>query len=190
MSLRLRHLPLLAGLCVAALSSPVWAEKADKDKPVNIESDRMTVDDQNKVTLFEGRVSLSQGSLSIRCQKLVITQDKEGNFRATATANPNALVQFRQKREGSSDYVEGESERLEHDSQLDQTELFNRAWIRSGKDEIRGEYILVDGKTGNYNANGGPQASGKGNYRVRAVIQPKKDSTTPLPASPNLKASH
>ncbi|HAY09760.1 MAG TPA: lipopolysaccharide transport periplasmic protein LptA, partial [Thauera sp.] len=34
---------------LAAFSAPAIAEKADREQPVNIEADRLTVDDRNKV---------------------------------------------------------------------------------------------------------------------------------------------
>ena len=62
--------------CAALLAAATLshAEKADRSKPVNLEADRVTVDDVNKVHLFDGNVTLSQGTLSIRGDKLVVTQ--------------------------------------------------------------------------------------------------------------------
>ena len=56
----------LLGAALLAAAALCHAEKADRDKPVNLESDRVTVDDINKVHVFEGRVTMSQGTLLIR----------------------------------------------------------------------------------------------------------------------------
>ncbi|MGH9576451.1 MAG: LptA/OstA family protein, partial [Terriglobales bacterium] len=50
---------------VAALAAPAAAEKADRDKPVNLEADRVTIDDARQIALFEGNVVLTQGTLQI-----------------------------------------------------------------------------------------------------------------------------
>ncbi|MFN4063412.1 MAG: LptA/OstA family protein, partial [Parazoarcus communis] len=50
-------------LIAATLASPALAERADRDKPVDIEANRVTVDDRNKVHIFEGDVVLTQGTL-------------------------------------------------------------------------------------------------------------------------------
>ena len=50
---------LLAGIGCLLLAAPaVQAEKADRDKPVNIEADRVSVDDVKKLQTFEGNVQL------------------------------------------------------------------------------------------------------------------------------------
>ncbi|MFI4981544.1 MAG: LptA/OstA family protein, partial [Nevskiales bacterium] len=77
--------PLLILACLFTVSLPALAEKADRDKPVNLEADRITVDDAKKVQVFEGNVQLIQGTLIIRCDKLIVTQDGEGFQSGTAS---------------------------------------------------------------------------------------------------------
>lgn len=178
----------LAFACAVLIPFAAQAEKADRSKPVNIDADRMTVDEKNKVRIFEGNVVLTQGTLVLRCARLLVTEDAGGFQRGVASGGPNGLAHIRQKREGADEYVEGEGERIEHDSKLEQSELFNRAWVRSGKDEVRGEYIFIDGKTENYMASSGRNGaidSSRGG-RVRAILQPKKGGqpATSVPEAP------
>ena len=123
-------------LCAALLAAATLshAEKADRNKPVNLEADRVTVDDVNKVHLFDGNVTLSQGTLSIRGDKLVVKQDAEGFQNGIATANPGNLAHFRVKREGKEEFIDGEAERIEHDARTEVTRLFNRAYVKSGQE--------------------------------------------------------
>lgn len=171
--------PLLRATVFAALTLPFasfcHAEKADRNKPVNLEADRATVDDINKVHVFEGNVNLSQGTLLIKSDKLVVKQDAEGYQSGVATANPGKLAYFRVKRDGKEEFVEGEAERIEHDAKTDITKFFNRAWVKNGDDEVRGQFILYDGLKEQYSVTNGPDGSvvSRGNSRVRAVIQPK-----------------
>lgn len=163
-------LPCLALVMLAA--GPALAERADRDKPVNLEADRVTVDDANKVHVLEGRVTLTQGTLVIRGDRIVVRQDLEGFESGVATGN---LARFRVKREGKDAYVEGEAERIEHDTKTEITKFFNRAHVKSGQDEVRGQYIQYDGRAENYVVTSGPGGSvqpGR-DSRVRAVIQPK-----------------
>lgn len=164
-------------LCAALLAAATLshAEKADRNKPVNLEADRVTVDEINKVHIFDGNVTLSQGTLVIRSDKLVVKQDAEGFKSGVATANPGNLARFRVKRDGKDEYVEGEGERIEHDAKTEITKFFNRAYVKSGLDEVRGQYIVFDGPNENYSVTSGPAGAvvpGRDN-RVRAVIQPK-----------------
>ena len=99
----------IASLALLALTTPpAHAEKADRGKPVNIEADRVTVDDKNKIHIFEGHVVLTQGTLTIRSDKLVVSQDAEGYQRGIATGGEGGLARFRQKREGKNEWVDGE----------------------------------------------------------------------------------
>ena len=181
---------VLATLFVA-LSLPAHAEKADREKPINLEADRISMDDVKKVQIFEGNVILNQGTLQIRTNRLVVTQDADGFQKGVATGGANGLARFRQKREGKDEYIEGEGERIEHDAREEKTEFFVRAWVKSGLDEVKGHYVSYDALTEKYlvtsgtgetkNATGAPQA------RVRAIIQPKgknaPDDTKAAPLS-------
>jgi lipopolysaccharide export system protein LptA len=169
----LRSAPLVAVLLAVATSA--LAERADRNQPVNIEANKVTVDDRNKIHVFEGNVILTQGTLTIRGDKVVVTQDVEGFQKGVATANSGGLAHFRQKREGKPDFVEGEAERIEYDSKSEKAKLFVRAWVKSAGDEVRGQYIEYDGYTENYLVNNGnaPTAGSTPGGRVTATIQPK-----------------
>jgi len=169
----------------------VFAEKVDRDKPVNLEADRIVIDDAKKLNVFEGNVQLLQGTLMIRSEKLVVSQDADGFQSGVATGGPGGLARFRQKREGKDEFVEGEAERIVYDGKLDKTEFFQRARIKSGLDEVRGQYISYDGKNESYLATSGPAGTSAapvpGNdNRVRAVIQPKNKPASGLstPSAP------
>ncbi len=153
----------------AAFAVNVHAERADRAQPVNIEADRVEVDDRNRTHTFEGRVVLTQGSLVIKGDKLVVIQGADGFHTGVATGGEKGLASFRQKREGTNEYVDGEAERIEYDSRNETAKLFRRAWIKAGSDEMRGDFIEYDALTENYIAGSAPSGTG----RVRAVLQPK-----------------
>ncbi len=171
-------LAVLAVACCAA--GATHAEKADRDKAVNLEADRVNLDDKNKVTVFEGNVQLTQGSLVIRTERLVVHQDADGMQKALAYGGAGGLARFRQKREAKDETVEGEAERIEQDDRADKTEFFGRAHIHSGLDDLRGNYIAYDAKSENYVVTGGaPGAAAGRDARVHAIIQPKAKAAAP-----------
>jgi len=170
-------------LVAAAIAWPALAERADRDKPVHLEADRITVDEAKNTQIFEGNVQLTQGTLVIQAARLVVTQDAEGFQKGVAYAGQDGLARFRQKREGRDEYVTGEAERIEYDGKTDKAELFNRAHVTSGLDDVRGPYISYDGMTENYTVTNMPGATQA--QRVHAVIQPKsKDAPTPASTAP------
>lgn len=155
------------------------AEKGDREKPVQIESDRMLIDDARKESVFEGNVVLTQGTMQLRGDRVVVRQDAEGFQYGTAYGKP---ASFRQKREGYDEYIEGFADRLEYDGRKDTLQMFALARITKGTDEVRGDYISYNAKTEFFQVVGGGKPAGTdGNPdgRVRATILPK-----PKPAAP------
>lgn len=163
----------LALWCMLSPALPAHAEKADREKPIRIEADRVTVDDAKQLAVFEGNVVLTQGTLMIRADRMQIRQDSEGFKYGTAWGN---LAYFRQKRDGYDEYIEGWSERIEYDGRADRMQMFNRALLRRGQDEVRGSYISYDAASEFFQViGGGPKAATPENPegRVRAILQPK-----------------
>ncbi len=187
------HLSVAASILALAFSA--HAERGDREKPINLEADRVSMDDINKVQIFEGNVVMTQGTMQIRTNKLVVTQDADGFQKGVATGGPNGLARFRQKRDGKDEFIEGEAERIVHEARNEKTEFFVRAWVKSGQDEVRGHYISYDAPTEKYlvtNAGGTTKsATGESQARVRAIIQPKgkatpaEDKAEPLPLRPD-----
>ena len=151
------------------------AEKADKDKPTHIEANRMSSDDAKRMSIFEGSVVLTKGTVVVRADRIVVHQDAEGFQVATATGKP---VRFRQKGDPKGDkegiWTEGEALRVEIDDRNERIELFERARVTRDQDVVNGEYIFLDQRTEFFSvsaAKGATPASPGG--RVKAVIQPK-----------------
>jgi lipopolysaccharide export system protein LptA len=149
-----------------------FAEKADRDKPLEIEANRMSADDARRLNIFEGDVVLTKGTISLRAERLVVRQDAEGFQFATATGKPARFRQRQDPKPGEKEaiWVEGEALRIEIDDRNQKIELFENARVNRGGDEVAGNYIFVDQRSEFYQVSAGKGAA-KG--RVKAVIQPK-----------------
>jgi len=167
---RLNNNVLLAALML--LCSPVClAERADQNQTIHLEADKVVVDDANQISTFTGNVELSQGTLLIRGDKIVVEQSKDGFKHATAYGNS---AQFRQKREGLDEYVEGYGGRIEYDTRSETLDLYDKARLKRELDEVSGEHINYNAKTEVFKVGGGETHSGSAPPpRVRAVLQPK-----------------
>ena len=166
-----------------AFARPALAEQADRNQPVNIESDSMVADDSKKVATFEGKVVLTQGTLMIRADKLVVRQDNDGFQHGVATGTP---ATFRQKQESQGEYVEGEARRIEYDSRVERVEFFDSARLRRDSgDDVRGDYISYDARRERFAVKSSGTSGASGERRVRATIMPKKKESAPaVPARP------
>ncbi|MDH4286373.1 MAG: lipopolysaccharide transport periplasmic protein LptA [Gallionella sp.] len=175
-----RFLMALLPLFLSLWAPACFAERADHEKPITLEADQVLVDDAQQISTFTGNVRLSQGSLLIRGDKIVVTQDKNGFKYATAYGN---TAEFRQKREGYDGQVEGYAERIVYDTQAETLDLYKQARLKRDRDEVRGEHITYSAKTEIFQVGGSDASSGDTPpQRVRAVLQPKtKDHAAPAP---------
>jgi lipopolysaccharide export system protein LptA len=171
----------LAAICSLAPPS-AFAERSDRDKPLNIESDRMTADETKRTATFEGKVVLTQGSLVIRAERIVVRQDAEGFQFGVATGSP---ATFRHKQEGGSGYIDGQAMRIEYDNKADRVEFFNDARLhRDSGDDIRGDYISYDARSERFTVKSAGDSTGANREgRVRATIMPKKSASEAPSAS-------
>jgi lipopolysaccharide export system protein LptA len=176
--MRPNNAPIAVALATAILVLPAFsalAEKADKDKPTHIEANRMSSDDAKRMSIFEGSVVLTKGTVVVRAERIVVHQDAEGFQLATAYGKP---VRFRQKGDRKGDkegvWTDGEALRVEIDDRNERVELFERARVTRDQDVVNGEYIFLDQRTEFFSVSAAkgaaPTAPGG---RVKAVIQPK-----------------
>jgi lipopolysaccharide export system protein LptA len=181
---------LTAAFALVAL--PAHAEKADRDKPLNIEADNMSYDDLNQKNVFTGHVVATKGTIVIKADRVEVTQDPQGYQYATGTSTGNNLSYFRQKRDGVDEYIDGNAVRIDYDGKNDFTKLTTRAVVRrlqgqtKVQDEVRGSIITYDGQKDFYTASAGKDQAGPGNPggRVRAMLAPRSGGAAPLNGSP------
>ena len=182
-------------LTLALLSQPAVAERADRAQPIQVEANRISIDDAKKIQILEGDVVVIKGTMVLRADRVVITEDQYGFQKATATGGKDGLARMRQKREGVDEYTDGEAERVEYNTNTEVAEFFHRAWVKSGQDQVRGDYIWYDAISEKYLVTAGQNRDPKGPpARVRAVIQPRnKSAQAEQPAAqgqrPELKGS-
>jgi lipopolysaccharide export system protein LptA len=165
---------LLLGMLLMGQICVAHAEKADRDKPLHLESDRLNLDNTNHVSIFEGKVELTQGTLRVLAEKIVVTEDASGHKFCVATGH---LASFRQKRDAVNEYVEGYGERIEYDTLNEKIDFFVRARVKRDQDDVRGDHITYNTQTEIFRVSS-PEKTG----RVRATLQPKsKDNQSLAP---------
>jgi lipopolysaccharide export system protein LptA len=188
-----RSIKLLALACVL-LAGSVHAERADRGKPMNIESDTLRYDDGKLTSVFTGRVVVTKGSIVMRGAVLEVRQDAAGNQFGVLKGEPGTRAFFRQKRDtppGAVDeFMEGEAETIEYDGRADTVRFMQRAELRrylgtTLSDEMSGVVIVYDNTTSVLTVDGGPaKAMPDGTApRVRAVLTPRSAEGRAAPAA-------
>lgn len=204
--IRLLTLPLLACLACAPVGMAL-AEKADRQKPMNIESDALRHDELQQTSVFTGRVVLTKGSIVLRGTRLEVRQGADGYQSGVVTAEAGQRAFFRQKRDavpGSpEEFVEGEGEVIEYNGHNDSVRLLRRAELRRYRgnalsDEVTGAVIVYNSLTDVFTVDSAKAPHGAGaasGARVRAVLAPKDPparsapatTTAPAPVQPVLR---
>jgi len=167
----------VAAVCATLAFAPTaYAEKADREKPINFSGDTGDANLQSRGGTLAGHVIITQGTLEIRADRIVFRQNPDNSLSATAYGNPVAL---RQKRDGVDEYYEGYAQRLEYDGSKELVELFDNALLKRGQDEIRSNYVSYNTGTELFKAEGRagsvPEPAGPG-ARVRGSFQPKSET--------------
>ena len=172
---------IFAALMGAVMLQAAHAEKADFDKPTQVEANQGTYDESKQTNIFTGNVVLTRGTLVMYAEKMTVRKDAAGNQFATLYAAPGGVTKFRQRRDGGKDmWIDGSAaDRIEYDTKTEIAKLFKNAKVKmtdAGKvtDEVEGEFVSYDSKTEFYtvtNSTGGESKPGTG--RVRVIIQPR-----------------
>jgi lipopolysaccharide export system protein LptA len=164
------------------------AEKADRDKPMNIEADNLVHDELNQVSIFSGRALLTKGSLVMRGDRIEIREDPNGYQSGVMLPEPNKRAFFRQKREGVDEFMEGESLRIEFDGRADKIKLIKDAEVRRYRgavmaDQMTGDLIIYDNLADVLSIDGQmAKGAGKaGSGRVKAVLAPRSKTLDKQP---------
>lgn len=163
-------------LCISA--STAWAEKADRDKPLNANADALKYDDLKQASIFSGNVIITKGTIIMRGGRVDVRQDPQGFQFATITSNGNLQAYFKQKREnGVDEWIEGVADTIEYDGKADTVRFVKKANLKrlrgaTTNDEIVGGLVVYDNTTDVYTVDGGVGQGGSGG-RVNAVLSPK-----------------
>ena len=177
----IRHY-LIVSTLACALAGSAMAERADREKPTNIEANQMLFDESKQLNTFIGNVVVTRGTLVMHGEKLILKKDSAGYQFGTLFAPAGGIATFRQKRDGGKDlWMEGyAADRIEYDTKNEVAKLFKRSKVKmldgsKVTDEVEGEFISYDTRTEFYTANNTVSGESKpGAGRVRATIQPRE----------------
>ncbi len=180
-------LPLAMLLCTALAAAPAaWAEKADREKEIQVLADKLTADDAKKEAVYEGNVVITQGTMRITSSRIVVREDSEGFRTYVATGSP---VTYRQKRDKVDDWVDAVAERAEFDDRSETLRLYSGARLKSSQGELNGDFISYDRNKEFFQVTGAPPGAPVANpSRVKATIVPQKKGADgkPAPEAPPL----
>ena len=157
---------LLLPLNAAALST-------DSNQPMNIEADRVDIDDDKGTNTFRGNVKITRGSILISGDKVIVFRDKEKNLDKIHITGKQA--HFQQTPDNKNVPVVAEADELFYDSIKEILIMRRNGKIVQGGDTFTGDHIIYDSKRNKITAKqtNATSTETKGDGRVHITIQPK-----------------
>jgi lipopolysaccharide export system protein LptA len=156
-------------LLLLVLPFQLWALGSDRDQPIEVEADSLEVRESEKNSIYEGNVSLVQGSLEINSDRMVIHFNETNDL--TLMQMTGAPATFRQLDDNQLE-MKGQAVKINYTVSRSSLELRGNARFSRAGDTIESDLIRID--TG---GNGIQAGSSDSDQRVKMLIKPKSDST-------------
>ncbi|HBO38227.1 MAG TPA: lipopolysaccharide transport periplasmic protein LptA [Pasteurellaceae bacterium] len=159
------NIPLLITLMLTTFSAS--ALKDDTNKPINIVSDNQSLDMEKSVVTFIDNVVITQGSILMKANKVVITRPPENSGRRETIDAFGTPVTFHQMLDNGKP-VDGKANKVHYDLGTEFLTLTGNAELKQIDSKINGDVITYDVKKQQLKAT----ASGKS--RVQTVLIPNQ----------------
>ena len=113
------------------LLQPAYAEKADKDKPIILEAEKVFGNDTTQVYDLNGEIILVKGSIVVTGEDGQIRIDPEGYEFIDVKGTPEAIATFRQRREGlANEFMQGLGSHATYDAKTEMLTLTGNATLK------------------------------------------------------------
>ncbi|MBT8437026.1 MAG: lipopolysaccharide transport periplasmic protein LptA [Gammaproteobacteria bacterium] len=157
-------------LLVLLFPTQLWALSSDGDQPIEVEADSLEVREAENISIYEGNVTLVQGSLQISCERMVIHFNNANELQLIEmTGDPARIRQLDDDRQEMS----GQAQQIDYAEAQSVLELRGAARFSHAGDIIESDLIRVDTES-----NGIQAGSTESDRRVKMLIKPRQDSTS------------
>jgi lipopolysaccharide export system protein LptA len=141
----------------------------DQYQPMYVEADAAELDDQQLTSLYLGRVEVTQGSMRIWADEVLIHHKEDRRLRKIiAIGDP---VRYRQQLDDDPDEVTGRALRMEYEADRDELVLIDDAVLTQGEDRFASDRIVFNRITDRVTAG----SSAQGSERVKIRLEPEPE---------------
>lgn len=155
---------------IVSYSAVTHALPSDKNETIRGSADSLTIDQKNGVATYTGSVQITQGSLVISANSIVIHTDADNNVKKmVATGNP---ARFQQQPEKDQGVVTAAAKKITYTPNDEHLLLVENASVEQNGAVMSGPHIDYDLVKEVMKAAGNNGAGGSG-QRIEIVIPPK-----------------
>lgn len=152
------------------VGTPVLALSTDIEQPIKIEADKAVIDDTSGVATYEGNVVVTQGSIQINANKVILNYtEKQTLGKVVALGEP---ARFKQTPDEGKPDINATAKQMEYLADTHVIQLTQDAQLWQGKDAFSGQRIKYNTQGGIIEADKGDSKDG----RVSVTIQPRPRS--------------
>ncbi len=181
--LSIARLLVCLAFCPLLIGNLAHAEKADQDKPIILEAEKVSVNDVQQIYDLKGQILLIKGSIVVTGEDGHIQVDPEGYEFVDVKGSTDATASFRQRREGPADeYMQGRGAQVTYNAKAEVLTITGDASLRRSLnmqmlDQLQGWKIEYDDITERYRVM--PPANVKpGDLPLaRAILSPRRKAT-------------
>jgi len=161
----------------------VHAEKADQDKPLILEAEKVSVNDVQQTYELNGHILLIKGTIIVTGEQGNIKVDPEGYQYVDMKGTPEEVASFRQKREGPADeFIQGRASDVDYNAKTELLTLTGNASLKrllnvQMLDQLRGWKIEYDDIKQYYRVSPPPDAKAEDLPLARAILSPRRKAT-------------
>ena len=183
MNARALYSTVLVFLLSLGLMGSVQAEKADQDKPIILEAEKVSVNDVKQIYDLNGQVLLIKGSMLVTGEDGRIQVDPEGYEFVDVKGTPDKTASFRQRREGPADeFMQGVATQVIYNAKTEVLTLTGNAGLKrllnmQMLDQLRGWKIEYDDIKQYYRVIPPPDAKPEDLPLARAILSPRRKAT-------------
>lgn len=129
------------GAILLAVSLSGWCLPEDRQQPIHIESNRAERQERSGLTIYEGDVIITQGTIRIEADKVVVHSENNQAVRFEATGGP---ARYQQVIERGDPPVQARSQLIDYRMKEDRLILSRDAQLEQDGATIAGERIEYD----------------------------------------------
>jgi lipopolysaccharide export system protein LptA len=170
--MRLNRIRYPSVALLLALHCCAFALTSDPQQPIEIEAQQMILDEKNSVSTYSGQVVLTQGSILIEAEKLVVYMRNSKLDRLEAFGSGAEQASFRQQL-ANGEETRAHAGQMEYRAADSRLVLRQQAQLRQGGNHIQSERI--DYNTSSNSLIAGQASRQDPQQRVRIVIDPAVD---------------
>jgi len=153
------------------LPLPVLALSSDRGQPINIESDRLDIDEASGISTYQGNVHYTQGTIVLNADVMVV-HSRDGQLQKfEAIGDPADYMQDMD----NGEKLKAESKSMEYFADSEKLILSDNVHIVKGENVFTGNTIEYSSKDEIVSA----RKAETGEERVKVIIQPRKQPDEP-----------